>query len=229
VRTGSVFVAIRIDGTGAVSANAADPLAVYQPPWRRAGTMAASATEIDLVETVRPLTELLSFITVYDEPCTVDVLLHHRDTRPVPAGQAHAVVLHRKVPLFTGDLATVDTAKLTTYFRGCAQAGTVQAAPPGWTIAGPAAGQPVASLAEPLDARMPRALSFDVDLTGTGIDFVEILAGVWSDADKLTLDPVTPVGPAVPTIDDLVRGWPYVAYRVVDTRPRMPSPPAPGP
>jgi hypothetical protein len=222
-------VGTRITAAGAVSGSAGDPLAVYQPPWRGVGAMTAGATEIDLMETVRPLAEILGFVTVHEEPCTVDVLLHHRDTRPVPVGQAHAIVLHRTVPLVSGNLATVDTTALTNWFRACAQAGTVQAAPTGWTIAGPAVGQPVPSLAEPLDARVPRALSFDLDLTGTGIDFVEILAAVWSDADRLVLDPVLPAAPAVPDLDDLVRGWPYVACRVADTRPRMPSPPAPGP
>ncbi len=186
-------VATRIDANGAVSANVADQLAVYQPPWRRAGAMTAGATEIDLVETVRPLVAMLGFVTVHDEPCTVDVLLHHRDTRPVPAGQAHALVLHRRVPLFSGTLLTADTTALTAYFRSCAAApGTVQPAPAGWTLAGPAAGQPVVALTEPLDARVPRALSFDVDLTGTGVDFVEILAAVWSDADRLTRRPGAP-------------------------------------
>jgi hypothetical protein len=69
---------------------------------------------------------------------------------------------------------------------------------------------------------MPRALSFDVDLTDTFLASVQLLAVVWDQSGRLTIDPVLP---ASPTIDDYVQGWPYAAYRAVQTTTRLPFTP----
>lgn len=217
-----LVVGTRIDGHGAVSMSGADPLAVYQPPWHNPAGMSAPATEIDIVESVVPLMSVVGSWTVHAEPCAVDVLLHHRDTRPVPADQSYGVLLWRKIEILSGTEPPFDATALTTFFRACASTGLMHAPPAGWTAAGPAVGDPVTSLPVPLDARMPRALQFDVDLTDTFLASVQLLAVVWDQSGRLTIDPVLP---ASPTIDDYVQGWPYAAYRAVQTTTRLPFTP----
>ena len=105
-----------------------------------------------------------------------------------------------------------------------ATSGHVVALPGGWQVAGPAVGAAVATLGVPLEARLPRALSFDVDLqTGPGA-FALCLAGAWSGAD-----PWPPPGPALTpatTVASLVTTWPHAAARIVRLIPR-PAPPGP--
>jgi hypothetical protein len=63
-----------------------------------------------------------------------------------------------------------------------------------------------------LDARQPRAVSVDVDLSGvTSGHRVIVLALVGSLADDL----VPPPAPLPATVSDLVRAWPNAALRVV--------------
>lgn len=215
-------MATRVDPvTGAASNNAAHPLAVYREPWHTPVAQNAGATEVDLVECVQPVTSLAGVWGVYKEKNTVEVLLHHRDTRPVPARQSHAVLFWRSDPS-QPTLLGLGIAELTVYLANCVSTGKVQAAPGGWNVAGPAAGTAVASLGVPLDARIPRAMSFDVDLSGVDANhFVVFIAVAWSDGDLLTQAPVgLPVAPAVPTLLDLVRGWPYAALRLVQVTPR---------
>jgi hypothetical protein len=73
-----------------------------------------------------------------------------------------------------------------------------------------------------VDARMPRAVPIDVDLsditTGHSVLFLAIVGS--------TVDPCSeaPVGlPATPRPADLARGWPYAALRLVrvSARPRQ--------
>jgi hypothetical protein len=214
-------VATRIDPvTGLVSANAGDPLAVYQPPWRTPTAMAAGATEIDLVECVVPPGAPAGVWTVHREPSTVEVLLHHRDTRPMLGGESHAVLLWRSDPA-AAVLLGLGAADIVTFLGQSALTGNVAAAPGGWNLAGPASGAAALSLGTGLDARIPRALPFDVDLSGINAgDFVLFAAVAWSDKDKAVLVPSLPGPPAVPTIVDLARGWPYLALRLVQVTPR---------
>ena len=215
-------VATRIDPTtGAVSANAGDPLAVYQPPWHSPTAMTAGATEIDLVECVVPPGAPAGVWTVHREPSTVEVLLHHRDTRPLLGGEAHAALLWRSDPVAANLLGLAPT-DLVTFLGQCAPAGVVGASVPGgWNLAGPAAGAAALSLTTGLDARIPRAVSFDVDLsTVNANDFVLFAALAWSDKDKAVAVPSLPTPPPAPTVVDLARGWPYVALRLVQVTPR---------
>ena len=215
-----LVMATRITAAGSIAGTTAtDRHAVYQPPWATPAAMTAPATEVDIAETVVPVMSVLGTWTVHAEPCTVDVLLHHRDTRAVAADHAYGVLLWRKIDDLSDTPTTFDADALTVFFRACASSGTMHAPPSGWTAAGPAVGQPVTSLPVPLDARMPRALSFDVDLTDTFLKTVELLAVVWDESGRLTIDPAVP---GVTTIADYVRGWPYAAYRSVMTAPRLP-------
>ena len=69
-------------------------------------------------------------------------------------------------------------------------------------------GSAMQTLHTPLDARLPRAVSVDVDLSGvTSGHRVLVVALVGSLAD----DPVTPPVGAPATIADLVQAWPHAA------------------
>lgn len=209
--------------SGQVSTTGTHPLAVYQPAWRSPFDMTAHATEIDLLESVQPVNSAGGIWTVHKESCTVDVLLHHRDTRPLAADASRCLLLWREaatVPALTG----LDISALAPFVVQCA-GGTVPAAiPGGWRIAGPGAGAAESSLGLPLDARIPRAVSFDVSFAGPVAPvpdqhFVMFLAFAWSTADQLGVVPSLPTT-GTPTVTDLVRGWPYAAMRIVQVIPR---------
>ena len=221
------IVATRVDpATGAPSNNVAHPLAVYRAPWQGPTAMGVGATEVDLVECVQPVSSVGGVWQVHRERNTVEVLLHHRDTRPLTPAQSHVVLLWRSAPAMP-TLQGLGVADVMPFLAQCATTGNVQAGLADWHVAGPAAGAAVSSLGVALDARIPRAASFDVDLSSVDpANFVLFLAVAWSDLDRLTVLPAGfPALPALPTVADLVRGWPYAAARIVQVNPR----PVPGP
>ena len=203
---------VRLAPNGAVSTNAADPLAVYRAPWQSPLALNAVATEVDLIETVQPRSVTRGVWSVFAEPCTVDVLLHHRDSRPVPSGSAFAILLWMTAPdeatLLGADASTV-VAYVTTV------AGGLPLAPPaGWTLASPGGGAALNALPVDLDARLPRAVPIDVDLGAVPANNrVLFLAIGGSSVDPCTAPAVGL--PANPTVVDLVRSWPYAALRMV--------------
>lgn len=183
-------------------------------------------------------------LQVFNEPSTIDVLVHHRDTRPLdphdPADPQHAFVLllWRSAGLQSTALSPPGVADLPTYVADVLKAegvfppaapGALPPAPTGWNLAPTTAGRALHDLDVRLDARMPRAVPIDVDLSapsvpgGPGIPDghrVLFLAIVGSTVDHCGLGPggaapVLPPSPATPTITDLVRGWPYAAMRLV--------------
>ncbi|MFC7496388.1 MULTISPECIES: hypothetical protein [unclassified Nocardioides] len=205
--------------TGQPSGNAAHPLAVYRQPWQTASALTAPATEVDLLESVQPREVLGGMWRVHSELSTVDVLLHHRDTRPVPRDQAFAILLWRFAP-GSAALLGAPAGDIVAFARDIAQ-GNAHAVPDGWTHqTGPAPGNaPRHSLPVALDARLPRAVSIDVNLstvpTGNRVLFLAI-AG--SSADRCS---AAAVGlPANPTVSDLARCWPHAALRMVQVNPR---------
>ena len=84
---------------------AADPLAVYRAPWHTAAAPTATATEVDFMECVLPASPIGAW-GVYGEPLTVDILLHHRDSRPALAGRAWAMLLWRRANSLADALAS---------------------------------------------------------------------------------------------------------------------------
>ena len=84
--------------------------------------------------------------------------------------------------------------------------------PAGWNVATTGAGAAMRPLGTTLDARLPRAVSLDLDLSGvTAGHRVMLLALVGSFAD----DPVAPPAGAPANVADLVRAWPHAALRIV--------------
>ncbi len=203
--------------TGQPSANAAHPLAVYRQPWHTAGAPAVPATEVDLVEAVQPREVLNGAWVVHSEPSTVDVLLHHRDTRPVPVSQAFAILLWRSAA-GPATLLGAQAGDIVAFAQDLAK-GTAHAVPAGWTHQTGPANAPLHPLPVALDARLPRAVSIDVDLTAVPTGHrVLLLAIAGSSADRCS---AAATGlPANPTVSDLVRCWPHAALRMVQVNPR---------
>jgi len=203
---------VRPDGTVAVDPAVA--LAVYRAPWHTARSAAAAPTEADFGELVVP-PRVGPVWRVYREPSSVDVLLHHRDGREVPAGGAYAVLLRRDGGT-PAALMGLPPADVVTYLMSVS-AGAPGPVPAGWT----AVRQP---LTVPLEGRMPRGVTVDVDLSGVAVGrHVLFLAFVGSNADDLPLpDPTMSTVATVPpvTITELVQCWPHTAARVVEVRDR---------
>jgi hypothetical protein len=215
----SVVGGTRVDpATGAPSANAAHPLAVYRLPWSTPSARDVPATEVDLLETVQPRSLVNDIWAVHSEACTVDVLLHHRDSRPVPAGGAFVVLLWRSGPSGTA-LLTSGVGTVVATAQAVAQ-GNPAATPAGWNLVANAAGGPLHTLPVALDARLPRAVSIDVDLGAVAANHrVLFLAIAGSPVDPCTAVPVGLPG-AGADVRDLVRSWPHAALRLARVNPR---------
>ncbi len=203
----------RLTPAGALSTNPADPLAVYRAPWQTPLAMGSAATEIDLLENVVYPQVRDDVAHVFAEWSTVDVLVHHRDVRPLPAGDAFVLLLWRHATSRSALLAT-DVSAIPAYVAAVLGPGPVPPAPAGWDRAETTAGSPRIPLPSALDARMPRAVPVDVNLsTAQPNDFYLFLAIAGSGVDPCGL---APVGlPPTPTPADLARGWPYAALRLV--------------
>ena len=211
-----------LDATGSVTPNAADPLAVYRPSWHTPTALTASATEVDVIESVQPVAIVNDAWSVYREQCTVDVLLHHRDTRtldpadPIRPEHAFAMLLWQSGPSRPALLAT-NLAALPVFAAGLAGGGPLGPVPGGWNIATDGAGSALHALPVRLDARVPRAVSIDVNLANiTAGHFVLFMAVAGSTVDPCTAPTVAPIN----TIAGLVRGWPHAAARLVRVFPR---------
>ena len=184
-------VRVKPDGTPGAGA---DPLAVYRAPWHTSRAATAPATEIDLAETVVPPTTAGTTWVVFKEQSCVDVLLHHRDSRPVPAHGAWAIVLWRSAPTAAALMATDPTVALGWLVTALAGAGANPAAPAGWgwNLASGSAAAAWTTLSVPLDARLPRAVTVDVDLSAVPDNHhVLFLAIVGSTADDARTMPTT--------------------------------------
>ena len=155
-------------------------------------------------------------------PHIVDVLVHHRDSRPVARADVRVAVLSRPMPADPntwGAIAISDEWKARV-----AQLMSGAALPPGfalpdsWNIADPArTRQPGGDV----DARLPRVVSFNVDFSprlnpdgtqGVPPDSMWILLAVVHAANS---DPVAAGDIAGATLQDVVRGSHHFAARVV--------------
>jgi len=202
----------RVDASGHVNLLPGDPLAVYVPPWHTPAAMSAAPTEIDLIDNVVWLNVAAGVAEAFNEPSTVDVLIHHRDTRPLAVNDAFAILLWR-TDAAIGPMLSPDISPLLPYVASAIAGGPVPAAPAGWNRVLAPAGGVLHRLPAALDARMPRAVSIDVDLSAVPDNHHVLFVAVAGSS----VDPCPPpVGlPATPTITDLVTRWPYAAVRVV--------------
>lgn len=206
----NAVVNVRLTAAGSPTGLPADPLAVYRDPWQSATALTTVASEIDVIEAVRPVRDLANIWRVYREPSTVDVLIHHRDTRPRPANDAFALLIWQsnlsQVALLNTDLTALPG------FMTNLLSGNLGATPGGWNLATTATGAPLHQLPVELDARTPRAVPINVDLsTVTAGHHVLFVAVVGSGADGCTAAATAPTN----TVPNLVQGWPHAAARLV--------------
>ncbi len=184
--------------------------AVFEAPWQNPGIAAAVATEIDLMELVKPVDVKDSIWHAYAEKSVVDILLHHRDTRPTDPNDAYVALFMRKAsnPATLLALLAQPFAPLHLW-TGVPSVPT----PAGWTCVKVGANS-VHRLPLRLDAFMPRAISVAVDLsTGFAVgDHVLLLAVCGSSK----MFPALPANlTAASTVSDLVRAWPRAAMRMI--------------
>lgn len=199
-----------------VSRVPADHWAVYETPWQLAGAADTLATEVDTVELVRPQRERDSIWQVHAGACRVDVTLHHRDTRAVPANGAYTALFTKSAP--SKDALLAELAENFSGLYGWTGGATVPT-PAGWTRV-LANGSAVHRLAAPLDAYLPRAVSIDLDLSAEVAGTHVLLFAVCGSSAET---PPVPDGmvDGVSTVVDLVRAWPRAAMRLVQvTDPR---------
>jgi hypothetical protein len=99
----------RITAARQLSAAITDAWSVFQPPWQTAMVATVIPTEADIMELVQPLSVANDVWRVPREPSIVDVLLHHRDTRPVVADGAYGTV-YRASAATLADILALPTA-----------------------------------------------------------------------------------------------------------------------
>jgi hypothetical protein len=202
-----------VTAAGVVTANPGDPLAVYRAPWQTPITPNAVATEVDLLKSVVASQVSGEVAQVFTEPSTVDVLIHHRDIRPVSAGNAFAFLFWQSAAARAMLLAQ-NADPIRAYVATVLGGGPLPPPPAGWNVELNSVGQPRHTLPVALDARMPRAVPVDLDLSAvTPGHHVLLVAVVGSDVDPCGEAPVAL--PATPTATDLARSWPYAAARLV--------------
>ena len=200
----------RLDASRVVTAAVTDGFAVYETPWQTTAATQTLATEVDVFELVQPLSLQNSIWRVYKEPCTVDVLLHHRDTRPLPVNDAYTALFWRDNVSDVTLLA--ELASTFTALHAWA-GGAVVPQPTGWNRVA-VAGSAVHKLPAKLDAFMPRAVSIDVDLSGVDPGKHVLFLAVCGSTPESP--PPAPAGlTGTSTIGDLVQVWPRAALRLV--------------
>ena len=165
------------------------PADTYQPPWGN-----AEPTEADLHELiVEP--GVTAPLVIPREPALerrlyrVDVLVHHRDQRPVRRDQVRVTLLRRAIPDNEAQWITIPISgtwktRVTQLLSASPPPGLTL--PDGWVTAGT---QRVRSPQRDIDARNPRVVTFDVNfaaLTGAPRRFV-LLGIVHSEPDPVTV------------------------------------------
>jgi len=198
------------------------PLAVYRPPWHTAAAPTAPANEAQLLGFVQSAgAATLPHEAVYLEPSSVEILLHHRDPRPVAADQSWAMLLWQWCDDPT-TAAGLDVTAVPGFRRLASDGSTGHAAPDGWQVVTTGAGAARHTLGVPLSAHLPRAVTVDLDLTAPGAATptprgVVLLALTGSLMD----DQPVPEPPAPGALADFVRDRWYAAARflLVSLRP----------
>jgi len=183
---------------------------VYRAPWQNAAAPSLPGSEIDLMEAVVPLRNISNVWRAYQERSTVDVLLHHRDTRAVAANGAFVVLLWRSDASQNALLGT-DCTDLVTFARSLT-GGVPQPTPAGWNAPVATDGTPLHRLSVPLAARMPRAVAINIDLSAVPNGHRVLLVAIGgSTADQFSAAPAGSLN----GVEGLVRHWPHAAARLI--------------
>jgi hypothetical protein len=189
-----------IVGSGAAFPNA------YGEPWNGSEPSEADLFEL-IVDRPAPGGSPVS-LAIGRVHAKVDVQVHHRSGIAVAANQVKVTLLRRDVtgtadPAWAA-LAAAWTVPVQALLRG---GGANPALADGWSFAD--TGTAVRSPSGPVDARLSRAVTFDVDFSTTAAAArVLLVAVVHSDADPVTL--------AGATLQAVVLGNRFVALRSVE-------------
>jgi hypothetical protein len=189
-----------IVGSGSAFPNA------YAPPWD--GATPSEADLFELIQDLRPASGSPASVGFRRVRARVHVLVHHRHLVPVAASNVKVTLLRRDVtgtaPAAWAALAGSWAAPVQTFLRS---GGATPALPGGWAFAD--AATPVRSPSAAVDARLPRAVSFDVDFTGAATGARVLLVAVVHS----TVDPVTLPNQ---TLQNLVLGTRFAALRSLE-------------
>jgi hypothetical protein len=187
------------------------PPHVFSAPWD-----GSEPTEADLLELIveRPVVDsgMPSPREVDRQPHLVDVLVHHRHLRPVPATEVKVTLLMRELTPPEGDGQGVTLSG--TWRTQVAQLMAFAALPAGWTLSG---GWDVVdplrtrAPAQPVDARTPRVVTFEFDAGPLAVGSRWLLLAIVASST----DPVTATGLNFPTVQELVLSSHHVAARRV--------------
>jgi hypothetical protein len=189
-------------GSGASFPNA------YATPWD-----STSPSEADLLELIQDLTPPVAStasIGVRPRIVNVDVLVHHRHLTPAIANTVKVTLLRRDVSgTNSAQWATIAGGFTTQLQAFLINGGATPVLPDGWTFADMDAGHVVRNPAGDVDARLPRAATFTVDLHSLAAgNRVLLLAVVNSGADPVQLPNVN--------LQTLVLGTRFVGLRSLE-------------
>jgi hypothetical protein len=192
---------------------------VFSPPWDGLEPTEADLYELivedppDPINTPAPGPPLIS--NVRRRKYKVDVLVHYRDVRPLAATNVRLTLLRRLIP---ADATQWPAIAIGAPWKTAVEQLMSDTTPPGWSLpdgwtvadSGSRTRQPSSDV----DARTPRAVTFDIDFSAAtaGQHFV-LLAIVHS-----TPDPVSAASLGGANLRDLVLNCHQVAARVAKIR-----------
>lgn len=187
---------------------------VFSPPWD--GT---EPTEADLFELVMengqdpdPTHGPPEISLVKRRKYKVDVLVHYRDLRPLAFGNIKITLLRRELPANQLLWPTIPIAAAWKTKVEQLISGASPALPDGWTVADTAS--PTRRPSADIDARSPRAVTFDVNFAGTPNHRRFVLLAVVHSVP----DPVSAASLVGTNLKDLILKSHQVAARVVEVR-----------
>ena len=186
---------------------------VFTPPWGDDDPTEADLYEL-IVEPESDGTSIPELPELDRRAYHIDVLVHHRDQRPLRPDQVRVTLLRR---LLTGPRESWGNLAISAAWKGrVQQLLSGNPLPPGFSLVDgwrTASTPAVLSPRGPIEVRTPRAVSFDINFTAvTGPRTRHVLlAIVHSDAD-----PVTVASLAGSTLQELVEFSHHVAARTID-------------
>ncbi len=173
----------------------------FQPMWD-----GQEPTEADLLELIRYDTTFNNAALLPLGLANVDVLVHHRSSRPLGKDDVRATVIQTSLPVSPVDWAQVRLeAAVATALIGALTTNNPPPMPAPWSYAD--VGSPVQSPRFNVDARHPRPVTFRVDPGALG-DRAMFLAAVSTPGEQIA------VGAGV--VRDLVTTDHHLAARIVE-------------
>ena len=176
------------------------PANAFQPMWD-----GLEPTEADLLELVRQDHSVDDATLVPPNLLNVDVLVHHRDSRPLSTANVRVTLLRRTLSVVPADWAAVRLEQdARDALVGALTTNTPPAMPAPWSYAD--SGSAVRRPNFDVDARLPRPVTFRIPAGAVG-DRVLLLAAVSTVAEPIA------VGPGV--VRDLAVADPHLAVRIL--------------